>query len=224
MNLDLDALYDKLEHDNQPRFINNEIEPDNHWGEHIRGITLQIDLSEDAQDAVCQYQNELDALEPNNLLFLPRQYQHISVNQVIFWGGMYKNGHDETWRQISDRFLDKFHSLNNVYSSFTITFYRLIATTGAIIYCAYDENDEMNRLRNQLYSVLPFPPETTKRNTFIHTTVARFKNKLQNPKRVLEYLRKNVRQVIMRPKAILLRRENIYPSINTTELERIELA
>ena len=223
MNARLQALYNTIEEDNRPKFLANQVVPDTMWGKHIFGGTLQIDLSEEARDDVCKLQKDLDGLEPDNLLFLPRQYQHISFNQVVFWGGEYTLGTKETWDQCKEQFITEFTKLDQAFKSFPVTFSRLIATTGGIIWVAYDENDEMETLRNTFLHQLPFPPETTKYNHIIHTTVARFKNKMNNPKRVLDYLASYKDSVSMKVDSIILRNELIYPSIQTTELTKITL-
>ncbi len=223
MNASLISLYEKLAAESTQDFLQNNIEPDANWGKHIKGITLQIDLSEDVQDRIEQYEKELNRLEPDSLLFLPGQYHHISFRQVVFWNDSYKDGHDITWQHLAKEFLEKFLRLDKRFTTFPISFDRIIPMTSAIIYCAYDDADQMNKLRNNFHSLLPFPTETTKKNTFIHTTIARFKHKLNNPARVFDYLQQQTAPIQMYPKEIILRREHIFPSIGTTELARIRL-
>lgn len=126
MNTRLDALYTSIEKQNTDKFLNNQLEIDVMWGKPIWGATLQIDLSESARDALCGYQNELDALEPNSLLLLPRQFQHISVNQVVFWGGNYQLGTKETWEQIAENFISSFKNLKNTLPPFEVKFQNLL--------------------------------------------------------------------------------------------------
>ena len=223
MNASLISLYEKLAKESRQDFLQNNIIPDANWGKRIKGITLQIDLGEDVRDRIESIEKKLSALEPGNLLFLPRQYQHISFRQVVFWNDTYKDGYDATWQQIEKEFLEKFLALDKHFLSFLIIFNRIIPMTSAIIYCAYDEANEMNILREKIYSLLPFPKETTKKNTFIHTTIARFKHTLNNPARVYDYLKQQAAPIHMRPTAIILRREHIYPSIDNTKLARIDL-
>ena len=98
---------------------------------------------------LCKYQEELEKLEPDNLLLLPRQYQHISFNQVVFWGGQYELGTEETWNKVAVEFLNAFKGQNNIHDSFKVEFSKLVATTGGIIWCSYDKNDEMEHLREE---------------------------------------------------------------------------
>lgn len=223
MNTRLHALYTSLETSNVTKFLDNQLEIDTMWGKPIYGATLQVDLRASVQDVLCRYQQELDALEPNNLLLLPRQYQHISVNQVVFWGGKYKLGTKETWEHVADNFISSFNTLNKTLPSFEVTFSKLIATTGGIIWCAYDDHDQMEELRNTLLQTLPFPKETTRFNHIIHTTVARYKHTLTNPQRVYEYIQNKHDTVSMKVDRILLRKENMFPSIQTEALAQIGL-
>ncbi len=223
MNSRLQQQYSSIEQQNREKILANELELDTTWGKEIWGVTLQIDLSENARDILCKYQEELNSIEPNNLLLLPRQFQHISFNQVVFWGSEYEKGREETWNLIAEEFSDKFSKLDKIYQSFEITFSNLVATTGGIIWCAYDENDELEMLREEFLKKLPFPAETTKLNHIIHTTVARYKNKLNNPQQVLDTLKSKDEKASMRVTKIVLRKELVFPSIKTQDITYIEL-
>lgn len=223
MNSRLQNQYTSIRSNNLQKVLHNEIELDTTWGQDIWGITLQIDLGDQVKELLTRYQSDLDKLEPGNLLLLPNQYQHISFNQVIFWGGNYEKGREETWNSIADDFLTTFQSLDKKYQSFEIEFSDLIATSGGIILCGYDENDELEKVREEFLQKLPFPPETTKLNHIIHTTVARFKNKLHNPQNVLEYINKQNEKTSMKVTKIVLRKELVFPSIKTEDIAYIEL-
>jgi len=223
MNQRLINIYKGFASNHREKFLTNEIEFDDMWSKPIKGVTLQIDLSEDVRDAVCNLQEELSKLEPEALLLTPRPFQHISFNQVVYWGGNYRLGHDQTWAAIEKDFLAKFRECDNKFSSFPISFVNLIPMTSAIIWAALDDHDEMQKLRLTLKSALPFSPETTRENTFIHTTIARYKTKLRDPHRVFQFLEKHQAPLSMEVKEIILRKENQYPSLKTTELARIRL-
>jgi len=209
--------------EHRDKFLANDIESDAMWGKPIKGVTLQIDLSEEVRGAVCNLQEKLSKLEPEALLLTPRPFQHISFNQVVYWGDTYNLGYDETWTAIKKDFLAKFQNLDNGLPSFTISFVKLIPMASAIIWCAVDEHDEMQKLRATFKERLPFPGETTRENTFIHTTVARYKTKLRDPHRVFQLLEKHQMPITMKVKKVILRKENQYPSLYTTELARIRL-
>jgi hypothetical protein len=223
MNTRLQNLYSSIEKSNEADFLNNEVELDKTWGKAIWGVTLQIDLGTEVKDKLVCYQQKLDELELNNLLLLPREYQHISFNQVVFWGGEYKLGNEKTWDSISKEFIKAFKKMDKRYSAFQIKFSQLIATTGGIIWCGYDENDELEKLREEFLQRLPFPEETTKFNHIIHTTVARYKSKLNAPKTVLSMIKKQTDSVLMTVNKIILRKELVFPSIKTKEIAQIEL-
>lgn len=223
MNTRLQKQYSDIEDQNKEKFLRNDIEIDSTWGKPIYGITLQIDLGEKVRDLLCKYQEELEKLEPDNLLLLPRQYQHISFNQVVFWGGQYELGTERTWNKVAEEFIKAFKEQNRKHNSFRVNFSKLVATTGGIIWCGYDENDEMEHLREEFLELLPFPKETTKLNHIVHTTVARYKNKLVDPNRVLDFVNKNNDSVDMAVSKIILRNELMFPSIKTESLEKIEL-
>ncbi len=142
---------------------------------------------------------------------------------MVFWGGEYRIGNQETWKDTSQDFLVKFQQLDEHYSSFEFVFSKLVATTGGLIWCGYDEKDELEHLRNEFLSKLPFPVETTKLNHIIHTTVARYKNKLNNPQKILDYVNSHSEKVSMRVKAIVLKTELVFPSIKTEKIAQINL-
>lgn len=223
MNQRLDTIYGNLASQNRQKFLDNDIEYDAMWGKPIEGVTIQIDLSEKMRSAVGRLQEKLSELEPKALLLTPRPFQHISFNQVVYWGGQYNLGHDQTWAGIEEDFLTRFQKLDNKFPSFTISFLKLIPMTAAIIWSAVDAHDEMQSLRAHLKASLPFPNETTKENTFIHTTVARYKEKLRDPHRIAKLLEEYQAPIDMEVKEIILRKENRYPSLETTELARIRL-
>ena len=223
MNTRLQKKYSEVEEQNKEKFLRNEIEMDSTWGKSIWGVALQIDLGEKIKDLLCKYQEELENLEPDNLLLLPRQYQHISFNQVVFWGGQYKLGTEKTWNKTAEEFLKAFREQNRKHNSFTVEFSKLIATTGGIIWCGYDESDEMEHLREEFLKLLPFPKETNKLNHIIHTTVARYNNKLIDPVKVLDFVDKNSKSADMTVDKIILRNELVFPSIQTELLAEIGL-
>lgn len=216
-------MYDGLASSHHEKFLANDIKVDDMWGKPIKGVTLQIDISEEVRDAVCNLQDELSKLEPEALLLTPRPFQHVSFNQVVYWGGNYSLGYDQTWAVIEKDFLAKFQKLDHVFPSFIISCVRLIPMTTAIIWSAIDEHDEMQELRATLKEALPFPAETTKENTFIHTTIARYKAKLRDPLRVYQLLEANAHPLSMTVKEIILRKENQYPTLQSTEVSRIRL-
>lgn len=223
MNQRLIDIYDGFASKHRGKFLANNIESDEMWGKSIKGVTLQIDLSEEVRDAICKLQDKLCSLEPEALLLTPRPFQHISFNQVVFWDDTYTLGHDQAWTAIKKDFLNKFQALDNSLPAFLISFIKLIPMTSAIIWAAVDDHDEMQTLRATLKEKLPFPTETTKDNTFIHTTVARYQTKLRDPHRVFQLLKNYQTPISMEVNEIILRKENLYPSLNTTELARIRL-
>ncbi len=223
MNPRLQQQYSNIEQQNKDKFLQNEIELDTTWGKPVWGVTLQIDLAENVRDVLCKYQGELSELEPDNLLLLPRQYQHISFNQIVFWGGQYTLGTQGTWESIKDEFVPALQNLDKTLSSFKVSFSKLIATTGGIVWCAYDQNDEMEKLRDEFLKRLPFPTETTKLNHIIHTTIARYKHKLNDTQKVFDFVISKTESVEMTVNKIILRNELIFPSIKTENLAEIEL-
>lgn len=223
MNTRLQKQYSGIEDQNKEKFLRNDIEIDSTWEKPIWGVTLQIDLEEKVRNSLCKYQEELEKLEPDNLLLLPRQYQHISFNQVVFWAGQYELGTEGTWNKVAEEFLKAFKEQNRKHNSFRVNFSKLVGTTGGIIWCGYDENDEMEHLREEFLKMLPFPKETTKLNHIVHTTVARYKNKLADPGKVLDFVDNNNGSAEMTVKKIILRNELVFPSIKTVSLAEIEL-
>ncbi len=223
MNTRLQNQYSLLEDQNKIKFLREDILLDTTWEKSIWGITLQIELGEKVKDVIGKYHQELNMLEPGNLLFPPRETQHISFNQIIYWGGSYKSGPESTWVRIADEFLIAFRAQNKKFHAFKLDFSKLLVTANGIILCGYDQTDEMERLREALDAVLPVPKETTKRNHIIHTTVARYKNRLNNPHKILEYVDNNTESAEMTVNKLLIKKELIYPSLQTETLAEIEL-
>jgi hypothetical protein len=212
-----------IEERNKKSFLANKIELDTHWGKPIWGVAFQVDLGDKAEKQLERYQNELDRLEPGNFLFPARGYRHISICQVVHWLGNYSLGNLGTWQKIRPEFLPKFRKLDNVFQSFEVTFSKLIATSSGIIWCAYDENGEMQRLRDSLKEKLPIPAETAKVNNIIHTTLSRYKNKLNDPKKIIEFIESHKKPVKMKVNKVYLRNEVLYHSAKTKTLAKIRL-
>lgn len=223
MNTRLSGLYTAMQAENKEKFLKNNLVLSHDWNKPIWGITLQIDLDEDVKAFISECQKELAELEPDNLLLIPSSAQHISFNQVVFWDGEYAQGREKTWEGIQNSFLTEFQKLNHVFSEFDITFSGLVATTSGIILCGYDEEDELEHCREEFLKRLPFPSETKKLNHIIHTTVVRYKNNLSNPGAVFQYLSTKQDSVTMRVKQIVLKKELIFPSLQTEAISGIEL-
>ena len=223
MNKRLQDTYSDIQQSNSRDFLSNRLKIDEMWKKPTWGITLQIDLGENVKDAVCDFQMGLNKMERGNLLLLPRKCQHISFNQVVFWNGKYSTGKKKTWSDTSDFFVESFLKMENVFQSFQVTFSRLIATTGGIIWCGYDKSDELEDMRKYFLSELPFPKETTYLNHIIHTTVVRYKNLLNDPKKVDEYVQSQKKTVTMKVRKIVLRNELVFPSLITKDIASINL-
>jgi len=223
MNSRLNDIYRDIEKKNHLDFLANKLQLDKTWEKSIWGVTLQIDLGDGVKDAVEDFQRELNEAEQGNLLLLPKEYQHITFNQVVFWNDDYKKGKKETWSSIKDAFLEKFQQMDNQLQSFEITFSKLIATTGGVIWCGYDKADELEKMREYFVEKLPFLKETTYINRIIHTTVVRYKQLLNNPKKIWNYAQSQNTQVSMRVQKIVLRNELVFPSIKTVDISEIRL-
>jgi|GEM_PF-5213796 len=223
MKVNLKKEYSSIEKRDKNDFLANRIVLDTHWGQPIWGVAFQIDLGKKVGRQLKQYQAELNWLEPGNFLFPDSSYWHITVNQVVHWCDTYQLGLEGTWKNVKPEFLEKFRKLDKTFQSFDLTFSKLIATHSGIIWCAYDKKGEMRQLRNFLYEKLPIPPENSESIKIIHTTVARYKNRLNNPKRIVEFIEKNQQPVVMKVNKIYLRNELIFPSIKTKTLASINL-
>ena len=191
------------------------------WGKPIFGIVLQIDLERNVQDEISSCQRELEILEPGSFLFPERPYRHISFEHIGFWGGQYV--FENSWEEISKEFMRLFLEQDKKFPSFLISFEKYVATKNALIWGAFDENDELEILRAIFLAKLPFPKEMPHRNHIIHTTIARYRNTLNNPRAVLKYLHQRKEKIKMRVNTITLRRELLFPSLKTETLARIQL-
>ncbi len=223
MNTRLRLKHQSIKLSNLESFRNNELLVDTMWNQPIWGMLLYGVLDEKVKTMLSKYQNDLQVFEPGNLNCPPPSSQHLTINQVVDCLQDYPQGNEKAWEEIKENFLEKFQRLNRHYPSINLTFSELIATTGGIIWCGYDENDEVETLRNNLFSELPFPKETIKKVHIIHTTVARYKRKLKNPQAVLDYIKIHNEKVEMKLNKITLRNETLYPSLQFSEIEQIEL-
>lgn len=224
MNTRLQKLYKKIAVENREKILRNDIEIDGNIGNQIQGVTLQIDLSDEVKQSVKTIQQELTTIELKSLYLTPLEFAHISFNQVVYWNGHYQLDIKKTWESISQEFIEKFTSLNKAFPYFSITFTRLVAAYGAIIFCAEDETDKLEKLRESFFKLLPFPKETPKRNHMVHTSIARYTTKFTNPEKLLQFIENADYNIPMIISEIILRNENRYPSLDTTEITRIKLA
>ena len=222
MNQRLHNLYLQLQTTNIPKILRNEIEIDTMIGKPIYGVTLQIDLSPEVKQIIKIIQQQLIQIEPT-LYLSPLEFAHISFNQVVYWKGTYRSGQVKTWELVQKEFITKFLALNKMLNAFSISFQPLLVFPAAIIWAAFDENDELEKLREVFFAKLPFPPETPKRNHMIPTSLARFKKKLTNPQKLLDFVSLQKFDSTMKVSEIILRRENLYPSLETREIARIQL-
>lgn len=223
MSQRLENEYNKIYNEGITRFLQNDLVLDINWGKSVFGVTLQINLPENVKGILCKHQKNLLELEPNRFLTIPREYQHISFNQVIHWNQTYKQEKGKVWETIAEEFVENFMNLDNKLPKFQISFRKLIATTSGIIWCAFDKNDEMQSLRKYLLEKLPFPSETVKFNQIIHTTVARYRSKLSNPQRVIDYLGSIEGVIPMNIDEITLKKELEFPSLKTEKIAGINL-
>jgi|SRR3990167_10743103 len=222
MNPRLQKLYTQLQADNSPKILNNETEIDLMIGKPVQGVTLQIDLSQEIKQVIKTIQQQLIQME-STLYLSPLEFAHISFNQVVYWKGTYKLGQIKTWELVQEEFVTKFLALNKTLRAFSIAFQPLIVFPTAIIWAAYDGNDELEKLRELFFEKLPFPTETPKRNHMIHTSLARFKKKLINPQKLMGFVSLQKFDATMKVSEIILRSENLYPSLKTREIARIQL-
>jgi len=223
MNKRLNTIYKDIKENNEEDFKKNKLKIVNMWNQPIWGVTLQIDLSSDVNNQIDIFQKELQEIETSSLDVLPRKCRHISFNQVVFWNGTYKKGKQQTWVGIKNKFINNFENLDNKMKSFDITFSKLVATTGGIIWCATDEEDQLENIREKFFKNLPFPEETTYYNHIIHTTIARFNKKLSDPIKTLNYVNSREIKTNMRIEKIILRNELAFPSTKREDISKIDL-
>lgn len=223
MNTRLHSIYDALQSSNLDSFLRNDIELDNNWGKQIWGMLLIVVLQEEVKKSVQKFQDELERLEPENLSFPTYESLHLTINQVVHGLENEPAANQQVWDKIKDNFLPKLARLNNTFPKIGITFSNLIPTRGGIIWCATDENDEVEELRKELFEILPFPKELIKENHIIHTTVARYKNKLNDPQKVLDFIKSQTQEIPMAIEEIFLRNELVFPSKEVQDIVKIEL-
>lgn len=223
MNSRLYTQYEQIEHANLQNFLNNEVSTDTNWGKNVFGVTMQIDLDENVKDEFARHINNLKKIDEQSLLFPDRSAQHISCNQVIQWNLDTNEKNQAVWNHFQNNFVQKFLAFNQKISSFFIRFEKIIATTEGIIWCAFDDNDEMEYARKLLLDGLPKSDVIPKPIHIIHTTIARYKKTLHNPSTILEYIRKETASCEMKVRRILLREEIVYPTLHTNEIASIEL-
>lgn len=223
MNTRLHSIYDSLQTSNLDSFLRNDIELDNNWSKQIWGMLLIVVLQEEVKKSVHKFQEELEKLEPGNFSFPTYESLHLTINQIVHGLENEPASNQQVWDKIKDEFLPKFERLNNIFPKINIAFSKLIPTRGGIIWCATDENDEIEELRKELFEILPFPKELIKENHIIHTTVARYKNKLNDPQKVVDFIENQNQEVTMTIKEISLRNELVFPSKEVQDIAKIEL-
>ncbi len=215
--------YTEIEKKHKTKVLNNEITIDKAWETSVFGVSMQIDLSQEIKDRLQKHLDTLYSWEGENLWFPPKKAQHITCDPVINWVPIAENNAEKIWIELKDVFLKKFKALDYTFPAFTINFQKFIATTGGIIWCATDADDEMEKLRAHLSQSLRDVIHSNKNLHIIHTTIARYKNKLYDPARVLHYLENQTQSYSMKVNTLLLRIEKIYPSLAYDEVAQINL-
>lgn len=223
MNTRLQNEYLTIRAKGEQALLHNECVLETMWEKPIWGVALQIDLGDAVNDAIHVMDATLNDINPGGFYFLPRERRHISFYQVVFWNGQYEAGAQEAWNRASFDFLQAFRGEDNKHKKFRIIFSELVPTEGAIIWGAFDKSDELENLRKHLFKQLPFPKEAVYENHIIHTTIARYKEQVRDPRSVLEYLSQKRQGVEMEVSKIILRKETIYPSLKTETLAEIRL-
>lgn len=74
-----------------------------------------------------------------------------------------------------------------------------------------------------ILEILPFPKELIKENHIIHTTIARYKNILNDPQKVVDFVKGQNQELAMTIQEISLRNELVFPSKEVQDIAKIEL-
>ena len=129
---------------------------------------------------------------------------------------------DDLWREIGENCQSKLKQISSNFPTFTVNFTDIVATNAAIIALAYDDG-KMAILKQEIKRLLPIPQETDNKAEIIHTTLFRYAKPLNDPRRLLELVGGFQPQIPVVIDSLSIRKELVYPSLQSELLYSVKL-
>ena len=192
----------------------NEIIIDSLWYKECSAINIQYFFDQKEQLFFQSLQSNILKKSGEPLLICPPNSLHISISFVLNVKETFQNSKDQIWENIKDECLEELDFVAQTQAVIKVVFEKLIATDSAVIAIAPDI-EAIQELRRKINKVEPIRKWGKNYSNIVHTTLFRYKEKLNNPVRfqhILDEYRVNCHVTI--PQFDLVK-ELRYPSIET---------
>lgn len=200
----------------------NQIQIDKDWGFPCLGYNIQFVLPAVVCARLSSIQQEILKTEPDSLYYCPEHSLHTTITWILATRHTYSKPKDELWEAIEKDCKTGLKKISTSFPSFTVNFTDIVATNAAIIALAYD-NEEMTNLRQTIKAVLPILQETENKAEIIHTTLFRYAKPFNNPRRLLELVGGFQVETPVTIDNLAIRKELVYPSLESELLYSVEL-
>lgn len=200
----------------------NHIQIDKDWGSRCLGYNIQFVLPAFVCSQLNTIQQEILKTEPESLYYCPEHSLHTTIAWILATRHTYSRQKDELWETIREGCQSKLKQLSSDFPSFTMNFTDIVATNAAIIALAYD-NGEIAMLRQAIKGSLPIPQETENKAEIIHTTLFRYSKPLNDPRRLLKFVGGFQPKIPVFIDSLSVRKELVYPSLQSELLYSVKL-
>ncbi|MGO4894544.1 2'-5' RNA ligase family protein [Flavobacterium sp. W21_SRS_FM6] len=192
-NKEITQIYRNMWQGASPLLARNEILIDPYLSGRTdtrRGITLLIRITSPVSESIQKFLAEVSQVEPGQYAY-PSSDLHVTVMSVLSCIEDYTlAGENEA------AYIDLIRPIVANTPPFSIEFSGLTLSESGIVLCGYPSNNSLNQLRDQLRqhitkSALPHSMDARYPLITAHSTVLRFKQRLQDPDKLLVFLAKN---------------------------------
>jgi len=183
-------------------------------GQPVRAYNVQIWFSPETIVKWKSVTRQLYEVCEDNLLVLPAESLHISIFWIIDARQVYPSDKDLIWENLSSVTLAQFSKVVSEVKSFEISFGDIVLTDSAVI-CIGQDNGTVQALRNAFAKSIPLPPETRNNHTIIHVTLGRLVRHPNSPVQLLASIFRVKCELMEMVRSIEIRKELIYPSLET---------
>jgi hypothetical protein len=201
--------------------LKNAIKPEERWAQPCSAYNVQIQPSLDARRSLSAVQDRLLELEPN-LLRVPLDAMHISVAWLLAVRQLYPLDKDVLWQRHGSTWLADVARIAAASDYFPLTYRSVIATDTAVVALA-EPPERVNLIRGAIARTVRLPPETRNRAALVHSTLFRYRSPLRDPSFFLRATERTELAIGTTADALVVSREEIFPSLKTTVLGRYPL-
>ncbi|VTR94353.1 Uncharacterized protein OS=Microvirga lotononidis GN=MicloDRAFT_00042240 PE=4 SV=1 [Gemmata massiliana] len=195
----------------------NQVVADPLWGQPCLAFNVQIPITPAAAGVLHQLQDALAAIEPNTLHRCPADTLHVTVLWILGVRVVHRVDKRAHWQQIREACVVAMKDVAAQTERFVIRFRAVVPTDAAVIVVAEDDG-QMARLRTTLVERMPIPMDTSRIPDIIHTTIFRYRSRLNAPSEFEGATRTVEPHIAMFVDRMAIREEQVYPSL-TSALE-----